>query len=314
MPVLAPKTHRYRSSSTIVNGIRRFNRDAARRKTIPTQIRMEELDDAIILTLRQSTLRPCNPKYLRYFCRNRKHVFKQGCKRKDCPTCSDEVLKRRSARIFKRFELGRKNRPILYTTLTVPVELRDKYQDRLEWRKVVKAVIAHFKKHLAMEFGVEQSHPISEDHPWRFHPHINLLWIRKPGYGAQLDLDELRSFWATVLHYDKEPVVWHEFAAQKRVNKQTGEVITVNMQIKHLCNYVARPFPGYGLWLGSIRWYGGKAVPKLPDEIHVCPCCGEAYLFDGFSDGDEYLENITRYPKHWKPPHEARDDFLPNWN
>lgn len=275
-----PRTHRFR-----------FERYGKRQRML-TPALGDALEDPLILTIRQTSASACTAKYFRTFCSCRKRIHRSGCRRRDCPLCAEDLTSRRSIRIFKRFEQVRKGRPILYTVFTLPVALRGKYTSRTEWRNLVKNLIAELKSTAGLELGCEQSHPVgdSEEH---FHPHVNILWIQKKGHHADFNVRRLRQMWKWLLDYsDGDVVVHHQWTRRDAVNKQSGEQISINVQIKHLCNYVARTFPGYSSWVGSIRWYG--KIPKLPDETHVCPHCGSVYVFDGFSDEDEYLEDRAR--------------------
>ena len=286
---------------------------------MPGQLRMEQFDDAVILTIRQTFTSSCHPRYFRQFCECGKTVHRTGCRKTDCPECADEITARRSIRAFKRFEKGRKGRPVLYTVFTVPPVIRERFSDRNVWSKVVKLVVRNLKNLYGFEYGLVQSHPISEDHPDTFHPHLNVLWIQKPGHKAFFEESQLvmmREIWASILDYDKEVVVHHEYTQRRKLNKRTGELIKEAVQIKHLCNYVTRTFPGYASWMGSIRWYGGKAVPKLKDEIHTCKTCGAVYYYEWrMCDEDEWIDYCVR---KLKPGGNSRaapvSDFLPNWN
>jgi hypothetical protein len=135
-------------------------------------------------------------------------------------------------------------------------------------------------KSLGFDFGVEATHPISEDQPDLFHPHVNLLWIRKSGLSAHLsdtELKDLKAFWAQLIGVPYA-VVNHRYKGFDHPKK-----------IMHWSKYVARPFPGFSSWQGPIRWYG--KFPKMPPEVYVCPHCHQCYVvIDRHVLHSEYLE------------------------
>jgi hypothetical protein len=287
---------------------RRYRNQAARgkryrrRKSNPMQARMTELlADDVILNIRQTSLTPCTPKYLTVICgcssTEGARDVRSGCMKADCPDCADQLRKRRAVRITRRLETIRRGRPILYTDFTVPPDYRKPYGVRFEWRNVVKKLVGVLKESYGLELALEYSHPIGDEDPDRFHPHLNLLWIQRPPYKPFFepeDLEKLRTIWRRLLGItdDTQPVVLHHsYTNEYRVypsGPKKGKRIPVKAQIMHLAKYVARPFPGLSTWIGSVRWYG-KLV-KLPDEIIVCPKCKQMYHVLFFLSEEEYEE------------------------
>lgn len=148
-------------------------------------------------------------------------------------------------------------------------------------------MIGIFKKDFGFEFGVEISHPISEAAEEVFHPHINLLWLQKPGQKPFIDLDKLRQAWAKLLQYGGPVDVHHAYYTDKK-------------KIMHKCRYVARSFPGLSIWVGSLRWYGKP--PKMDPEVIVCPKCGQCYIIMDFITEHEYLEERAQHAEHGFSP------------
>lgn len=134
-------------------------------------------------------------------------------------------------------------------------------------------------KAFGFDFGVEISHPLSEEQPDVFHPHANILWIQTPGSKAFVDLDALRAAWSRALGTKDVVNLHHQYLKDKK-------------QIRHRCRYVARVFPGFSTWLGSIRWYG--KAPKLGPEVVECPKCHECFVILEFITDLEYFEEVQQ--------------------
>jgi hypothetical protein len=232
------------------------------------------------LKLRQST-RTCEPKWYVYACGCSKKLVKSGCMHRDCLTCEDQVGARRASRCRWRLDAGREGRPVLYTVLTVPPELRARYADPAVWRSACRRAWKVLRKQFGAEYGLEASHPAGEDLEV-FHPHANFLWVQRPGFRPFLDVAALRRAWARILGYDGEVVVYHRYADAPG-------------KIAHWARYVTRTFPGWSWWTPSVRWYG--AFPReLPDREVVCPGCGQPFRFVGEASPEE----VQAFEGSWK--------------
>jgi len=249
----------------------------------------DEEADTLILSIQQTSRNACTAKHYYRSCNHEITIRRRGCMSRDCPTCKDQVTSRRTRRIFDRFELVRGHRKLCYTTFTVPMQRRQQFLTRHEWRKVVKQLIVILKAHYGFEFGFEASHPISEKQPDIFHPHVNLVWLMRPGYRPHMrkaKLVVLRREWAALLQWD-ESVIHHKHS-------------NIKGQIWHICEYASRAFPGFSVWQGPIRWYG--RIPHMEPELYRCPVCGSEFVFLGLALESEYLEEQVRKRDHIPRP------------
>ena len=245
----------------------------------------EEPHDPFILTIRQTDATPCGGRFFslkrrerfpRIVCGCGSKVVRSGCMQKDCPDCAGQVGRRRAMRVKDRLDKGRQGRPVLYTVLTVPPRLRGRYTDRKRWRTDVKAFVKELRR-FGMFYAIEVTHPIGSRHPEKFHPHANILWVQKPEYRPFLDLDLMRRLWYKILDCEKEGVLTVDIDHQYL--KKGG-------QIYHRCKYVTRVFPGFGEWLGSMRWFG--KYPGIEVFVATCKECGQAYVFLGWADREDF--------------------------
>lgn len=235
------------------------------------------------------TTKTCTPKYLVLQCSCGRHIVPSTCMSLNCPGCKKYVSKRRSASIFRRL-MAEPNRPenkykrynrknVLYTICTVPVMERYKYINPAEWQKVRRKLWKVLKERFGALYGVEATHPVGDKDPGFFHPHLNFLWIQKPGLRGFLDVNELREAWAKILSVDVADV-YHQYNSNVR-------------KIKHWCNYVSRTFPGTHGWTGPVRWYG--KYPIINNKVTVtCGQCSSGFVAIGWIDKD----TVDNYYKH----------------
>jgi hypothetical protein len=170
---------------------------------------------------------------------------------------------------------------VRYTIFTVPLELRHKYIQPKEFSKLRSLAWKILKESFGAKYGVEASHPVGKV-AGVFHPHINFLWISDGSVSPFIDVVSLRIRWAHALGV-LPAHVWKLFLADPEKLLKTVRIDHTNVhheyskmdyKIRHWCNYVTRTFPGYGYWVGRIRWYGCKPI-KSQIERYTCPDCGE---------------------------------------
>jgi hypothetical protein len=80
------------------------------------------------------------------------------------------------------------------------MDFRQKFIQRSEWRKKVKLLVKTLKDRFGFDFGVEATHPVSEDQPDIFHPHVNLFWVQRGRSSAFMPVRLLRVLWLNILN------------------------------------------------------------------------------------------------------------------
>lgn len=202
--------------------------------------------------------------------RVRQHCDKRGCAEE---YCREKIRSRRARKIKARLDAGRTDgRAVIYTVFTVPPERRGAAGDRKTWKKWIDRLLRYMRKELALEYAVERTDPCGEDgETW--HPHSNLLWIRKNGFRGYLEptqLAALKAKWASIVYGTKE-------TNGKPISVHTA-FSTDEARIRHWCSYMGRTwsqweddFP-YHL---RIKWLGHP--PKTPPKEVARPCekCGK---------------------------------------
>jgi hypothetical protein len=202
--------------------------------------------------------------------RVRQHCDKRGCSEE---YCRGKIRSRRARKIKRRLDAGRTDgRAVLYTVLTVPPSRRGAAADKKTWKAWLDRIIRFMKKELALDYAVERTDPCGEDGE-KWHPHINLLWVRRNGFRGFLrpeQLAALKGKWAAIVYGAKEaagkPIsVYHAYS-------------TDEARILHWCSYMGRTwsrweeeFP-YHL---RIKWLG--KAPRTPAKEKDGPCqkCGK---------------------------------------
>jgi len=236
----------------------------------------------VILGLYRSPVLSCTPRYAVLECGCGRRVIPQSCHRLDCLTCARDIGLRRSNSIYERLlrnitpiQHRYRHRTIIYTVLTVPPEVRERFTEPRYWQRARKEIWRCLRKTFGAMFGVEVSHPIGDAVETKFHPHLNFLWVQRDGYRPFIDVFLLRQSWADILgvsvadahsQYSDNPYV-----------------------IRHWTNYVTRTFPGYSWWTGHIRWYGH--YPVIRRRECLCPECGYAIRIIGYL----YAEDVQTY-------------------
>lgn len=198
----------------------------------------------------------------------RQHCDKRGCSEE---YCRGKIRERRARKIKARLDAGRTDgRAVIYTVFTVPPERRGAAADRKLWKKWIDRLLRYMKKELALDYAVERTDPCGEDgETW--HPHVNLLWIRRQGFRGFIkpeQLADLKAKWASIVYGGK---------TTKPISVHTA-FSTDEARIWHWCRYMGRTwsrweeeFP-YHL---RIKWLG--RAPKTPIDVSdsCCPKCAE---------------------------------------
>lgn len=212
----------------------------------------------------------CELKYLVVECNCGRSVVPSGCMSLACERCAQAVGARRAKSIYNRLMSKNPHKAVIYTVFTIPIERRQLLTDKKKWGRLRKKAW-HILQEFGASFSVEASHPISEENPNQFHPHFNFLWVQRDGFNPFLDVEKLRLMWAKVLKISKINV-------NTRYSRN-------ERQIKHMCNYVARTFPGLHEWTGSIKWYGKYPKRKGGPEKCLCGECLEEFRAVGSIPG-----------------------------
>ena len=275
--------------------------------------------DPFILTIRQ-TVKSCTPRFATAMCGcalqpervfdlqrfaqlreppgyfqklGRLRVMVLGaCMSLDCPRCHTDVSRRRGDRIKQRLDAGRDGGPVGETTFTIPPRLRGRMTDRATWRVFRRAAWKLLQKHAGAKFGVACSHPIGDKNPDLFHPHVHFLWCGSPGFKgflADTTLETLRGEWAKLLSV-KLVDIHHSYVK----GGQHGKLF-------HRCRYVARSFPGFAKWTGSVAWFG-HYKPVVFRSLKACPHCKQSIRIIGTATAADF--------DAW---HAGRAPPLPGW-
>lgn len=227
----------------------------------------------------------CTPKYIVLQCSCGRRIVPSSCMSLDCENCSGAVGKRRADKVLRRL-LGdiyyqrRKHwrKPVIYTIFTVPAHIRERFLDPKVWQKARKKAWQILKEKFGAAYGVEASHPSGDKKSFVFHPHLNFLWVQKPGFRSFINVDMLRQKWSEVLKVDLSDV-YSQYSSDVPL-------------IAHWAKYVTRTFPGTHKWSRSLRWYGDYPTLKKPEHC-ACAECGSHFQFIGYifaSTVDEWVE------------------------
>lgn len=216
----------------------------------------------------------CTMKYVVIGCKCNRRILPSSCMSLDCEICAPHVGKRRADSVLRRL-LGdvlyqrpkHWKRAVIFTSFTIPPKLRESFLDNKAWSTVRKKAWRILKKNFGAKYGVEASHPIGDKNPNVFHPHLNFLWVQRPGWRPFIDKDVLQREWCKVL--DVEMVdVYTQYSHHVR-------------QIAHWAKYICRTFPGNHKWAGCLRWYGKYPKQTRPDKV-TCADCGSTFRVIGY--------------------------------
>jgi len=238
----------------------------------------------------------CKPKYLVVSCHCGRRVVKSTCMKLSCKTCKDTLTMRRARSVMERLmQLSYKDGAtqlyptVLYIVFTMPLSLRAKCKDRTYMVHLRKKIWTMLQTVAHARFAFEATHPISEDHPDEFHPHLNFLVVQKPGHSPYLNLSELRAYYADILGYDGTPDIYSQYS-----NKPG--------QLWKWCQYVSRTFPAFSKWCGSTKWFGKYPKAKRK-ESQVCADCGQKISILGYIDyADLMLYELYGFAAGHDPP------------
>lgn len=247
----------------------------------------------------------CTPKYIVYACGCGRRIVPSSCMSLNCPTCKPWVERRRTLSVFSRLTFNttpiqrhrQAFKTVIYSVFTVPISHREWYYDRKEWQKVRVKVWKILKAKFGAKYGLEATHPVSEENPTLFHPHLNFLWVQKNGWSPFIDVTMLRTEWAGILGVNVADV--H--------TEYSGN----NAMVLHWCKYVLRTFPGMHQWTGPMRWYGN--YPKNESQPQaICSQCGMPYTIVGYISKKDYDDwNEKGWMSGIDPPWERDDLIIP---
>ncbi len=228
----------------------------------------------------------CSLKYVVIDCKCNRRIVPSTCMALDCEICQPFVGKRRADSVLRRL-LGdvfyqrpkHWKRAVIYTILTIPPKLRERFLDSKAWTKVRQKAWRILKKYFGAKYGVEVSHPVGDNKPDVFHPHLNFLWVQQDGHRPFIDRALLQRLWSEVLDVPVSDV-HTQYSTHLRL-------------IAHWAKYVTRTFPGNHKWAGSLRWYGKYPKKTRPEHVTCCDC-GSRFRAIGYvsaEDVDQWFEH-----------------------
>lgn len=164
---------------------------------------------------RPSAPQTCEERLGVAFCGKTVRKYRQGCSRGDCWGCEDHLRTRQAAK-FKGESITPHlaGRDLCYTVLTTPEHLRQAAAHYPTWAKWVKTFLKALEARLGMAWGVLRSDPAGKckeaerlgrycdcSKCSKWHPHVNLLWVRKGGSGELSDYELwlMKSLWAEAI-------------------------------------------------------------------------------------------------------------------
>ena len=215
--------------------------------------------------------------------------------------CQRKIRDRRARKIRRRLEggmqtlrevleiLGEPSRvALIYSVFTVPPRLRMAATSKKTWKSWIDRLIRFLKKDLDLCFAVERSDPagkcdLAKASPFpctcqkctTWHPHVNLLWVRKDGQGW-IDDDKralISANWKRITgEHPENPIdVHHEYAIPGRSEKDDAK-------LGHWASYQGRAWPFWErpelAYHTRVKWFG--KCPKTPDDDNDGSCaeCG----------------------------------------
>jgi hypothetical protein len=213
-------------------------------------------------------------------------VCQEHCDRLECshPYCERRNRDRRAGAIFDRLQLARRGREVIYQVYTVPPCRREAAAQEKTWKRWLRNLIAWLKKTFDLEYAAERSDPCGEDGE-RWHPHVNLAWVRKNGKGW-LEPDELEAIkarWKKIIGLAPSDAisVYSSYTAQ-------------DQKIMHIARYLGRPWPRWAKtqkYLLRVKWFGKPPKVEKVKGPKLCKCCGceEVYLTFGSREAAEAM-------------------------
>lgn len=214
----------------------------------------------------------CNPRFVAKVCGCRVQKLPATCNRLCCQGCQNKLRARRSRAIADKMQpdidLGA---AVIYLIVTVPEHRREAAADYKTWSKWCRSLWKFLKVDQGALYGVGRMDPAGDEAPTKWHPHLNLLFIRRGGRGW-LDVEKVKEAWAEIIGAE------HDLFGRPIIDVRAAYADATNQaRINHWFDYQGRT---WAAWRKSVpkhltqRWYGGKAVPKkkkLPEW--TCPDC-----------------------------------------
>lgn len=248
------------------------------------------------------------------------------CDRKACEHnyCSGRNRQRRARDIEDRFEYSRRGRDLIYTVFTVPpsrrlaaserVTLRPRAKkdgtieprDAWRWQQWLGDLIEYMKTDLDLDYAVERSDPAGAKRPGRWHPHLNLLWVKRKGIGwvSPAALGLLKAKWKEIIGEDPErPIsVWSAFAREADVARR-----------RHWYSYMGRTWPQWEEafpYHCRVKWMGKPAAAPEREHDPFCKKCllEIAIVRTGHPEAAEFLAK-QGYEHLLATAHERLEEF-----
>ena len=221
---------------------------------------------------------PCKKRYIVSECACGRSVLPSSCMSLKCPRCAPWVGRRRALSVFDRLterndsahKFGYSRRAVIYTVFTIPPANRESLTDQLAWQKVRSKAWQILKQYFGALFAVEASHPCGEESSV-FHPHLNFLWVQRPGFRAYIDTDKLRLKWMELFGAAVVDV-WSAYTHDDPL-------------IMKWAKYITRVFVGYHWWTGALRWFG-KYPKSTWKGVCECPICHGNMRIIGVMDAE----------------------------
>jgi hypothetical protein len=194
-------------------------------------------------------------------------ILRDYCDRLECSFCELRNRDRRARDIYDRLQLARRGRAVIYTIFTLPPSRREAAADPKTWKRWLRNLIAFLKKSYDLEYAVERSDPAGEDGE-RWHPHINLLWVRRSGKGwiDEVDLDAIKARWKKIVGLKKDDPI---DVATSYTRKEK--------RIRFWCRYLGRTWPRWAKgqkYMLRVKWFGKPPKVEKPIGSTCCPKCG----------------------------------------
>lgn len=219
-------------------------------------------------------------------------IIRDHCDNLDCsnPYCEGVNRTRRAMDAFDILESGRRGRRAIYFVGTLPPGIRDRYAKQPAWQKLLRRWIDRLKKDFNFDYGAERSDPCGDDMV-TWHPHINLLWVRKDGAGW-IPEDEISRAWKETLYsQDLREIRRATNAGELSLEESLGKLLAFEAQpidihleyssdrakINFWCDYLGRPWPRWARahkYMLRVKWFGNRPKKLLLEKNHDCPVCG----------------------------------------
>lgn len=252
--------------------------------------------------LRQRFL--CAPNFYRRECSCGSHVVARGgCGARSCGICGPSRSARQAERVLERLGAAKPG-VVHYLVLTVPEQLRARVANPADdlWRSALSDLVRYLRVRESLVFAYYRGHPCGEDGE-TFHPHANLLMVRRQDRGPWVDADGLKQAWGRALGLTVPAVAYVSYL---RLDSAVGL-----RKLRHRVRYIERTFADW-TWRGATsRWYGryprlGAPAPELGD-LRVCPVCGVEFRLSALTSADREQVRGLFLRAGWIVPVDYRD-------